>query len=81
MGGEEAEPAGGAEAGPVGGGFLVVRPKGEAAVDAAEEEPVAGADDGGATFARAEFVVEGFAVGEGDAAGVGVDFVFVNDGM
>ena len=61
--------------------FLIVGPEGEAAVDASQEEAVAGADDGGAAFARAEFVVEGLAIGERDAGGIGVDLVFVNNRM
>lgn len=81
LGGEKAEPARGAKTRPVGGCFLVVGPEGEAAIDPAKKESVAGADDGGAALARAEFVVEEFAVGERNSGGVGVDFVFVNNGV
>lgn len=81
LGGESAEPAGGAEAGPVGLLFSVLGPEGEADIETAIKEAVAGADGGGAFCFWAVFVVEGFAIGEGDAGGVGVDTVFVNDGV
>ena len=60
---------------------MIVGPEGETAVDASQEEAVAGADDGGAAFTWTEIVVEGLAIGEGDAGGIGVDLVFVNNRM
>lgn len=61
--------------------LLVMGPEGETAIDSSQEEAVAGSYDSGTALPWTKFVIQRFAIGEGDSSGVGVDFVFINNWM
>ena len=59
--------------------FFVMRPESETAIDPSQEEAVAGSYDSGTALPWTKLVIQGFAIGEGDSSGVGVDFICIDN--